>query len=64
MKSIVRMNLIGMVVVGLLASCMHETCPTYSGSKRSSGYTASTKKQKDNKGRTPYYKTMKKAEQD
>ena len=64
MKLVVRLNLIVAMIVGTLASCMHETCPTYSGSKRSSGYTASTKKAKDIKGRTPYYKTLKRAEQD
>jgi hypothetical protein len=56
--------LIGCVVLIVLASCAHEYCPTYSGStKRNSKMTVSAKKVK-NLNKTPYYKTLKRAEQD
>lgn len=58
-------RLFGFILVStLLASCMHTTCPTYGQFNRGSGgATVSVKKAKQ-PGKTPYYKTMKLAEQD
>ncbi len=56
--------LIVIVAVLMLSSCMHSFCPTYSGTKGYSEATASSRKQKEMKNRTPYYKVVKRAEQD
>jgi len=57
-------KLIGLVLVStLLTGCMHTTCPTYGQhGRRSGGNTVLAKKAMP--GQTPYYKTMKLAEQD
>ncbi|MFN8311208.1 MAG: hypothetical protein U0289_00260 [Cyclobacteriaceae bacterium] len=57
-------KLIGLVLVStILASCMHTTCPTYGQQGRRSGSNSVFAK-KAKPGQTPYYKTMKLAEQD
>ena len=59
-------TLVGLIIlVVVLGSCMSYSCPTYSTSKGHSAATASTKKGKPSKkGATPYYKTLRMAEQD
>jgi len=49
------------ILVGL-SSCSQYSCPTYDGYGGRS-YSASTKKSKSPKGKEPYYKSMKRAEQ-
>ena len=59
-----KARLIGFLVVFMLTACMNHMCPTYSGSKRYSETVASAKKIKAVKNKKPYFKTVKKAEQD
>lgn len=59
-----RLVYIFLAAVLVFSSCMHESCPTYSGSKRPNGFTASAKKPKGLVNKSPYYKTLKRAEQD
>ena len=53
------------VLTMILGSCANYSCPTYSTSRGHGAATASVKKGKPaKKGATPYYKTLKMAEQD
>jgi len=58
-----KTSIILFVGVVVFSSCMHTTCPTYSGLKGHE-YSASTRKSRDLKNKEPYYKTVKRAEQD
>ncbi|HWA34988.1 MAG TPA: hypothetical protein VG737_12695 [Cyclobacteriaceae bacterium] len=57
---------IGLLILTVLStSCMNNlSCPTYGNTKKRSATMASAKRTKDNRDRTPYYKTMKVAERD
>ena len=59
-----KTRMVLLILTVALASCMHEACPTYSGSK-SHGTTASAKKSKAaKKGGAPFFKREKQAETD
>jgi hypothetical protein len=56
---------IGLVILTvMLASCANYSCPTYSSSKGHSTVASARKGKPAKKGATPYYKTLKVAEQD
>jgi len=48
----------------MLSSCMSEYCATYSGTRRKGEMVIASKKQKEVRDKTPYYKVVKRAEID
>ncbi|HRI78740.1 MAG TPA: hypothetical protein PLR06_04320 [Cyclobacteriaceae bacterium] len=56
---------VGLVILlAMLVSCMNHSCPTYSSSKGHTTTASARKGKPAKKGATPYYKTLKVAEQD
>lgn len=53
-----------LVAVLMLSSCMSEYCATYSGSRRKGEVVVASRKQREVKDKTPYYKVVKRAEID
>jgi len=60
MKTLMRL----FILIVMLTSCAQYSCPTYSSSKGRSTTASARKVKPAKKGATPYYKTLRVAEQD